>query len=57
VAKPIEKPEFVIYKVKVGDTLSGIAEKFEGATVASIRKTNKLTKAALQPGMVLKIKS
>lgn len=57
VAKPIEKAEFVIYKVKVGDTLSGIAEKFEGATVASIKRTNKLTKAALQPGMVLKIKS
>lgn len=57
VAKPIEKPDFVIYKVKAGDTLSGIAEKFEAATVASIRKTNKLTKAALQPGMVLKIKS
>ncbi|RZL50590.1 MAG: LysM peptidoglycan-binding domain-containing protein [Pedobacter sp.] len=57
IPKKVEKPDFVIYKVKVGDTLSGIAEKFEGATVASIRKTNKLTKAALQPGMVLKIKS
>ena len=57
VGKPIEQASFVMYKVKVGDTLSGIAEKFEGTTVASIKKTNRLTKAALQPGMVLKIKS
>lgn len=56
-SKPIEKPDFVMYKVKVGDTLSGIAEKFEGATVAGIKKANNLTKVTLQPGMVLKIKS
>jgi membrane-bound lytic murein transglycosylase D len=54
--KIFTKSEFISYKVKVGDTLSGIAEKFEGATVASIKKNNKLTKAVLQPGMVLKIK-
>ncbi|RZJ20075.1 MAG: LysM peptidoglycan-binding domain-containing protein [Acinetobacter sp.] len=57
IAKAIVKPEFITYKVKAGDTLSGIAEKFDGATVASIKKTNGLKKAALQPGMVLKIKS
>jgi len=51
------KPTFITYKVKVGDTLSGIAEKFDGATVANIKKDNKLTKATIQPGMVLKIKS
>lgn len=51
------KPTFITYKVKIGDTLSGIAEKFEGATVANIKKDNKLTKATIQPGMVLKIKS
>jgi membrane-bound lytic murein transglycosylase D len=50
------KPTYISYKVKAGDTLSGIAEKFDGATVAGIKKTNNLTKAALQPGMVLKIK-
>lgn len=55
-AEPV-KATFITYKVKVGDTLSGIAEKFDGATVASIKKTNNLKKAALQPGMVLKIKS
>ncbi|KLT65047.1 lytic transglycosylase domain-containing protein [Pedobacter sp. BMA] len=55
-SKPLKVPAaFLSYKVKTGDTLSGIAEKFEGATVQSIRKDNGLSKAALQPGMVLKI--
>ncbi|MEE1946884.1 transglycosylase SLT domain-containing protein [Pedobacter sp. KR3-3] len=56
-AKPAAKASFVNYKVKAGDTLSGIAEKFDGVTVAEIKKTNGLKKAVLQPGMVLKIKS
>ncbi|WP_443944955.1 transglycosylase SLT domain-containing protein [Pedobacter sp. AW1-32] len=46
---------YLSYKVKVGDTLSGIAEKFNGATVQRIKSDNGLKKAALQPGMVLKI--
>jgi len=46
---------YLTYIVKRGDTLSEIAEKFEGATVQSIRKDNQLAKAGLQPGMVLKI--
>jgi membrane-bound lytic murein transglycosylase D len=54
--KAMAKPSFISYKVKVGDTLSSIAEKFEGVTVTNIKKANKLTKAVLQPGMVLKIK-
>ncbi len=49
------KSNFVTYKVKEGDTLSGIAEKFDGVTVLSIKKTNGLKKASLQPGMLLKI--
>ncbi|RZK40453.1 MAG: LysM peptidoglycan-binding domain-containing protein [Pedobacter sp.] len=53
----IAKPNYVTYKVKAGDTLSTIARKFEGATVASIQKTNGLNKTALQPGMMLKIMS
>ncbi len=57
VEKKTVKPAFVTYRVKEGDTLSGIAEKFDGATVTSIRKANGLKKAILQPGMVLKIKS
>lgn len=47
--------KFVSYKVKMGDTLSGIAEKFDGVTVDSIKRVNGLKKATLQPGMVLKI--
>lgn len=46
---------FLTYIVKRGDTLSEIAEKFDGATVQSIRKDNRLAKAGLQPGMILKI--
>ncbi|WP_443937598.1 transglycosylase SLT domain-containing protein [Pedobacter sp. MW01-1-1] len=48
-------PSFLSYTVKRGDTLSEIAEKFDGATVQSIKRDNKLAKASLQPGMVLKI--
>jgi membrane-bound lytic murein transglycosylase D len=55
--KPTAKPNYFTYKVKAGDTLSAIAEKFDGATVASIKKTNGLSKATLQPGMLLKIVS
>lgn len=54
-AKPSLKASYITYKVKEGDTLSGIAEKFDGATVANIKKINKLTKASIQAGMVLKI--
>lgn len=56
VPKPLTKSSYITYKVKLGDTLSGIAEKFDGATVANIKKVNRLTKATLQPGMLLKIK-
>lgn len=54
---PKVKAPYFTYKVKIGDTLSGIAEKFEGATVANIKKANGLNKATLQPGMLLKIVS
>ena len=53
---PLKVPaSFFSYKVKTGDTLSEIAEKFNGATVQSIKRDNKLSKAGLQAGMVLKI--
>lgn len=51
------KTNYFTYKVKEGDTLSTIAEKFDGATVASIKKVNGLSKVTLQPGMLLKIVS
>lgn len=43
------------YIVKVGDTLSGIANKFSGATVTQIKALNGLTRSAISPGMNLKI--
>jgi len=46
---------YLSYRVKRGDTLSEIAEKFDGATVHSIKRDNRLAKAGLHPGMVLKI--
>lgn len=55
VIKPVIKARYITYTVKAGDTLSGIAEKFEGVTVAEIKKTNKLSKATIQAGMTLKI--
>lgn len=54
---PKPKTTYFSYRVKTGDTLSGIAEKFDGVTVASIKKANGLNKATLQPGMLLKIAS
>ncbi|MCR8558452.1 LysM peptidoglycan-binding domain-containing protein [Mucilaginibacter sp. BJC16-A38] len=59
--EPEEKPakskthNYVTYKVKRGDTLSGIASKFDGASVAKIRELNGLKKGELQPGMTIKI--
>jgi len=50
-----EPASFLSYKVKRGDTLSDIAEKFDGATVQNIKRDNRLGKAGLQVGMTLKI--
>lgn len=47
--------ETVAYKVRSGDTLSGIAEKFR-QTIASIKSKNGLKSNRLQPGMVLRLK-
>jgi membrane-bound lytic murein transglycosylase D len=49
-----EVKSVMTYKVKSGDTLSGIAERFDGS-VAEIKALNGLKKGALQPGMKLKI--
>lgn len=46
---------YVIYKVKNGDTLSGIAAKFEGISVEKIKSANRLKKDRLQPGMTIRI--
>lgn len=50
-----KKPEYFTYKVKKGDTLSDIAEKYKGATVSKLKALNGLRKTSLMPGMILKI--
>ncbi|WP_343530361.1 transglycosylase SLT domain-containing protein [Pedobacter sp.] len=52
---PKAKAAFVSYKVKQGDTLSSIAEKFDGITVASLKQANGLKSAKIAEGMTLKI--
>lgn len=52
---PKPKASFASYKVKQGDTLSSIAEKFEGITVASLKAANNLKSAKITEGMVLKV--
>ncbi|MEJ7694425.1 LysM peptidoglycan-binding domain-containing protein [Daejeonella sp.] len=47
------KNAYMSYVVKVGDTLSGIAEKFSGMTVSKIKALNGLTRSAIVPGMKL----
>lgn len=52
---PKAKTSFASYKVKQGDTLSSIAEKFDGITVASLKAANGLKSAKITEGMVLKV--
>ena len=59
--KPLAQSEskhhstYIIYKVKSGDTLSGIAAKFDGSSVEKIKTLNGLKNGRLQPGMTIKI--
>jgi membrane-bound lytic murein transglycosylase D len=46
--------KYVTYKVRKGDTLSTVADKFE-ASMDEIKEMNGLKKSKLQPGMTLKI--
>ncbi len=46
---------YIVYKVKTGDTLNSIASKFDGASVEKIKSLNGLKKGRLQPGMTIKI--
>ena len=54
-SKVIHRVSYITYKVKTGDTLSSIASKFDGASVAKIKSVNGLKKNHLQPGMTIKI--
>lgn len=53
--RKVTAPNYVTYRVKKGDTLSGIAQKHRGATVSAIRMANALTSNTIKPGMTLKI--
>ena len=46
---------YYTYKVRKGDTLNIIADKYEGATVESIKSLNTLKNNQLHAGMMLKI--
>lgn len=46
---------YITYKVRKGDTLSTIAEKFDGVTIQKIKVANNLKGSAITPGMLLKI--
>lgn len=46
---------YITYRVKRGDTLSGIAQKYRGVTVRKIRTANNISGNAIKPGMTLKI--
>ncbi len=50
-----EATKYLTYRVKIGDTLSEIAEKFKGATVSKLKALNGLKKSNVQPGKILKI--
>jgi membrane-bound lytic murein transglycosylase D len=52
-----DRYEQLSYTVKSGDTLSGIAAKFKGATVAGIMSLNGIKGSAIVPGMKLIINS
>jgi membrane-bound lytic murein transglycosylase D len=54
-AATIKKANQKLYQVKQGDTLSSIAKKFPGVTIADLEKANNIKSENLKPGMKLKI--
>lgn len=47
---------YITYRVKKGDTLSGIAKRHRSASVSAIKSDNGLNSSHIKPGMTLKIK-
>lgn len=48
--------EYIYHKVKDGETLWNIAQKYPGVTYGDIRKENNLKGDVVYPGQTLKIK-
>lgn len=53
---PSTSGSYVSYRVKKGDTLSGIANRYRKASVSAIKADNGLRSSRIKPGMTLKIK-
>ncbi|WP_120180089.1 LysM peptidoglycan-binding domain-containing protein [Pelobium manganitolerans] len=53
--KDAPSPSYVTYKVKAGDNLSKISERFGNITIAAIKSLNQLESNVLTVGMLLKI--
>ncbi|MDR2149044.1 MAG: LysM peptidoglycan-binding domain-containing protein [Tannerella sp.] len=49
------EPQYISYKVKSGDTLSGIAGRYRGVTVKKIQIANGMKSTRLRAGQVIKI--
>ena len=49
------KSKEILYKVRKGDTLLKITQKFPGVTISDIKKWNNIKGESLKPGMKLKI--
>ena len=54
-SKQASSPSYITYRVKKGDTLSGIAKQHRTASVSEIKALNGLKGNQIKPGMTLKI--
>lgn len=55
VLKTRAKKRSIYHRVRPGDTLSQIADRYNGSTIAKIKKLNRLRSSVLKPGMKLRI--
>ena len=54
-SQPSASNKTLVYTVRSGDTLWGIAKKYAGVTVSQIQKLNKISATDLKPGVKLQI--